>query len=131
VFVTIEQETTRLPVRSALFKQRTGGPVVRWVTTGESPLLYVFAIFDGFSFLLPSSVLQFFATLHGLGRERGGHEYRATNVPFLACQPVRKSPSPFKSHLPTSCSAFIPAPAVGKTGIGGGTSVVTFLPEAE
>jgi hypothetical protein len=40
-----EQETTRLPVRSALFKQRTGGLVVRWVTTGESPLLYVFAIF--------------------------------------------------------------------------------------
>jgi hypothetical protein len=36
---------TRLPVRSALFKQRTGGLVVRWVTTGESPLLYVFDSF--------------------------------------------------------------------------------------
>jgi hypothetical protein len=36
---------TRLPVRSALFKQRTGGLVVRWVTTSEYPLLYVFAIF--------------------------------------------------------------------------------------
>jgi hypothetical protein len=36
---------TRLPVRSALFKQDTGGLVVRWVTTSESPLLYVFAIF--------------------------------------------------------------------------------------
>jgi hypothetical protein len=36
---------TRLPVRSALFKQRTGGLVVRWVTTGESPLLYVFFSF--------------------------------------------------------------------------------------
>ena len=35
---------TRLPVRSALFKQRTGGLVVRWVTTSEYPLLYVFAI---------------------------------------------------------------------------------------
>jgi hypothetical protein len=34
----------RLPVRSALFKQRTGGLVVRWVTTGESPLLYVFDV---------------------------------------------------------------------------------------
>jgi hypothetical protein len=34
---------TRLPVRSALFKQDTGGLVVRWVTTSESPLLYVFA----------------------------------------------------------------------------------------
>jgi hypothetical protein len=37
---------TRLPVRSALFKQRTGGLVVRWVTTGESPLLYVFAYIE-------------------------------------------------------------------------------------
>jgi hypothetical protein len=36
---------TRLPVRSALFKQRTGGLVVRWVTTSEYPLLYVFAFF--------------------------------------------------------------------------------------
>ncbi|KAF2623320.1 hypothetical protein BU25DRAFT_478602 [Macroventuria anomochaeta] len=36
---------TRLPVRSALFKQRTGGLVVRWVTTSEYPLLYVFARF--------------------------------------------------------------------------------------
>jgi hypothetical protein len=33
---------TRLPVRSALYKQDTGGLVVRWVTTSESPLLYVF-----------------------------------------------------------------------------------------
>ncbi|KAH8731886.1 hypothetical protein GQ44DRAFT_670521, partial [Phaeosphaeriaceae sp. PMI808] len=33
---------TKLPVRSASFKQRTGGLVVRWVTTGEFPLLYVF-----------------------------------------------------------------------------------------
>jgi hypothetical protein len=37
------QETTRLPVRSAVLKQRTGGLVVRWVTTSEYPLLYVFA----------------------------------------------------------------------------------------
>jgi hypothetical protein len=36
-----EQVTIRLPFRSALFKQRTGGLVVTWVTTGESPLLYV------------------------------------------------------------------------------------------
>ncbi|KAF1848485.1 uncharacterized protein K460DRAFT_280964, partial [Cucurbitaria berberidis CBS 394.84] len=33
-----------LPVRSAVLKQDTGGLVVRWVTTSESPLLYVFAI---------------------------------------------------------------------------------------
>jgi hypothetical protein len=39
------QERTRLPVRSALFKQRTGGLVVRWVTTSEYPLLYVFLPF--------------------------------------------------------------------------------------
>jgi hypothetical protein len=42
--VTYDHRTlkTRLPVRSALFKQRTGGLVVRWVTTSEYPLLYVF-----------------------------------------------------------------------------------------
>jgi hypothetical protein len=37
---------TRLPVRSALFKQRTGGLVVRWVTTSEYPLLYVFFLYE-------------------------------------------------------------------------------------
>ena len=31
----------RLPVRSAIYKHDTGGLVVRWVTTSESPLLYV------------------------------------------------------------------------------------------
>ena len=35
---------TRLPVRSAIYKQCTGGSVVAWVTSSESPLLYVFAI---------------------------------------------------------------------------------------
>ena len=35
----------RLPVRSAIYKHDTGGLVVRWVTTSESPLLYVFALF--------------------------------------------------------------------------------------
>ncbi|EMD85260.1 hypothetical protein COCHEDRAFT_1119423, partial [Bipolaris maydis C5] len=30
------------PVRSGLYKQFTGGLVVRWVTTSESPLPYVF-----------------------------------------------------------------------------------------
>ncbi|KAF1967210.1 hypothetical protein BU23DRAFT_484343, partial [Bimuria novae-zelandiae CBS 107.79] len=34
---------TRLPVRSAIYKQSTGGSVLEWVTIGESPLLYVFA----------------------------------------------------------------------------------------
>ena len=33
-----------LPVRSAVLKHCTGGLVVRWVTTSEYPLLYVFAI---------------------------------------------------------------------------------------
>jgi hypothetical protein len=37
-----KQEITRLPIRSALFKQRTDGSVVRWVTTSEYPLLNVF-----------------------------------------------------------------------------------------
>ena len=41
---------TRLPVRSALFKQRTGGLVVRWVTTSEYLLLYVFDLFARFFF---------------------------------------------------------------------------------
>jgi hypothetical protein len=36
---------TELPVRSAELKQCTGGLVVRWVTTGEYPLLYVFVFF--------------------------------------------------------------------------------------
>jgi hypothetical protein len=45
IFVAAEQVTARLPVRSALFKQRTGGLVVRWVTTSEYPLLYVFGFF--------------------------------------------------------------------------------------
>jgi hypothetical protein len=44
------QETTRLPVRSALFKQRTGGLVVRWVTTSEYPLLYVSVFFSFFAY---------------------------------------------------------------------------------
>jgi hypothetical protein len=46
ISVTYDHRTlkTRLPVRSALFKQRTGGLVVRWVTTSEYPLLYVFCI---------------------------------------------------------------------------------------
>jgi hypothetical protein len=42
--VTVAWVKARLPVRSALFKQDTGGLVVRWVTTSESPLLYVFAL---------------------------------------------------------------------------------------
>ena len=46
------QETTRLPVRSALFKQDTGGLVVRWVTTSESPLLYVFVFLLSSKFIL-------------------------------------------------------------------------------
>jgi hypothetical protein len=35
----------RLPVRSGIYKQDTGGLVVRLVTTSESPLLYVFGLF--------------------------------------------------------------------------------------
>jgi hypothetical protein len=36
---------TGIPVRSSLLKQLTGGLVVRWVTTSESPLSYVFTVF--------------------------------------------------------------------------------------
>lgn len=49
-FIVIDRMTTRLPVRSDLSNKRTGGLVVRWETTGESPL-----------FLLP-----FFLALHEL-----------------------------------------------------------------
>jgi hypothetical protein len=43
---------TRLPVRSALFKQRTGGLVVRWVTTSEYPLLYVFVFLPNCDYIV-------------------------------------------------------------------------------
>jgi hypothetical protein len=55
---------TRLPVRSALFKQRTGGLVVRWVTTGESPLLNVFSFFALHVFWLPNA--------EGVSKRRAG-----------------------------------------------------------
>jgi hypothetical protein len=32
------------PVCSPIFKHQRGGLVLRWVTTGESPLLYVFEV---------------------------------------------------------------------------------------
>ena len=38
---------TGLPVRSAVLKPHAGELVVGWVTTSESSLLYVFAIFFG------------------------------------------------------------------------------------
>jgi ribosomal protein L31 len=44
---TYDHRTLRimLPVCSATYKQCTGGLVVRWVTTSESPLLYVLHFF--------------------------------------------------------------------------------------
>jgi hypothetical protein len=76
---------TRLPVRSALFKQRTGGLVVRWVTTSEYPLLYVFV------FLLAGSAELF----EGPGRKEEMClivEWRRRRVAqgptsFLTCPP--------------------------------------------
>ena len=44
VYVASGAEKTRLPVRSAIYKQCTGGSVVRWVITSEPPLLYVFEV---------------------------------------------------------------------------------------
>jgi hypothetical protein len=38
-------QKARVPVRSLTDKLQTGGLVVRWVTTSESPLLYVFVFF--------------------------------------------------------------------------------------
>jgi hypothetical protein len=43
-FEVSDQEAARLPVRSALFKQRTGGLVVGWVITSEYSPLYGFVI---------------------------------------------------------------------------------------
>ena len=59
-----------LPVRSAVLKQDTGGLVVRWVTTGEYPLLYVFAFFDAFSYtnLVVESFVLYLKTKLGRGR---------------------------------------------------------------
>jgi hypothetical protein len=50
----------RLPVRSAIYKQCTGGLVVRWVTTSESPLLYVFAylFFDATTYITCPSLFR-------------------------------------------------------------------------
>ncbi|KAH7079664.1 hypothetical protein FB567DRAFT_126761 [Paraphoma chrysanthemicola] len=39
------RSTPGLPVRSAILKSATGGLVVKWVTIGEYPLLYVFFVF--------------------------------------------------------------------------------------
>jgi hypothetical protein len=44
-FTFTNQEIIEFPVRSAVLKQCTGGLVVKWVTTGEYPLLYVFIVF--------------------------------------------------------------------------------------
>jgi hypothetical protein len=44
--VAVAWVKTRLPVRSAIYKQDTGGLVVRWVTTSESSLLYVLPFFS-------------------------------------------------------------------------------------
>jgi hypothetical protein len=50
-----------LPVCSAVLKMDTGGLVVKWVTIGESPLLYVFDICFGIlalsSFIVPTTPL--------------------------------------------------------------------------
>jgi hypothetical protein len=57
--MAIGQETTRLPVRSALFKQRTGGLVFRWLTTSEYSLLYVFAFLLSLLVPLPLDLVNF------------------------------------------------------------------------
>ena len=59
---------TRLPVRSALFKQRTGGLVVRWVTTSEYPLLYVFG-----NLLVPSNIKREVVSVRTVVFERSAY----------------------------------------------------------
>jgi nitrogen fixation-related uncharacterized protein len=56
---------TLLPVRSADIKHGTGGLVVRWVTTSEYPLLYVFVNLYFFLFVVKSqqNLLRFVSIL--------------------------------------------------------------------
>ncbi|KAF2449342.1 hypothetical protein P171DRAFT_350458, partial [Karstenula rhodostoma CBS 690.94] len=54
-----------LPVRSAIYKQCTGGSVIAWVTSSESPLLYVFV------FAMCGVVVQPWVKRSGLRAERG------------------------------------------------------------
>jgi hypothetical protein len=75
---------TELPVRSAELKQCTGGLVVRWVTTGEYPLLYVFD--DLFcscrsDYASGKSVCLFFCTSRG--REMGSLAWHGRGVQVL------------------------------------------------
>ncbi|XP_014554189.1 hypothetical protein COCVIDRAFT_105596, partial [Bipolaris victoriae FI3] len=62
------------PVRSGIYKQFTGGLVVRWVTTSESPLSYVFFVHV--------CVFFFFASLP---RSRAGswHALRVPASPYI------------------------------------------------
>jgi hypothetical protein len=90
----------RLPVRSAIYKQCTGGLVVRWVTTSESPLLYVFVLFffcpfcdyapmPNFEKLIPRPV-----RVHVGGSEKGNDEANC----LLAPRPRPKTPSMASAH---------------------------------
>ena len=78
---------TRLPVRSALFKQRTGGLVVRWVTTSEYPLLYVFLLlgqqkcFCTCDTNFPKSSAVRFAGFPIAGEKHQRHDTLSANAP--------------------------------------------------
>jgi hypothetical protein len=58
VFLLISKETIALPVCSAVLKLDTGGLVVRWVTTSESLLLYVFDFFVNFCVMRRGDAMQ-------------------------------------------------------------------------
>ncbi|KAF2250083.1 hypothetical protein BU26DRAFT_424701, partial [Trematosphaeria pertusa] len=77
----------RLPVRSAIFKQRTGGLVVRWVTTSEYPLLYVLFLSFASFLLLSKSVNR--------RKSRYAPKYRArcTTQKFPAKAPLFQEPT--------------------------------------
>jgi hypothetical protein len=95
-FFTYDHRTlkTRLPVRSALFKQRTGGLVVRWVTTSEYPLLYVFASFA----TLTSSIIRVVAIWHLFaGMTLGWVAYPALSVLFRRAWVKKDTRTPIKS----------------------------------
>ena len=86
--VTYDHRTlrTELPVRSAVLKQGTGGLVVRWVTTSESPLLYVFVVFASSSFVSLSNEVGRWVTIS----EQSGFPYPTSaysevNTEYFCC----------------------------------------------
>jgi hypothetical protein len=85
--MSLGQLTARLPDRSAIYKQCSSGLVVRWVTTSESPLLYVFAFPNAFLLLGYLTWLLFFRNTT-LGRTSGRRTLPVFNLTPDVCDSV-------------------------------------------